>query len=552
MAKQLNHSIGRSFPILFVCVIFLFCFRAVNGASPGFIWAKTAGGNGQEISYDLAVDTNYNCLVAGYFNSTNFKFDNIIVSNSVQIGAPPMDCFLAKYNSNGVVQWAKTLGGSGHDRAFCAAMDAQGNCYIAGGFASTNFFIGSTKLTNTMSNGNPAFFVAKFSPTGSLLWARCPDKNYSTGVVGLAVDASNNVCVAGSITGTNIIGGTNFVAGNYSDVLLLKYDSSGNLLWGQHPGGSEGDSGSDLAVDDLGNLYLSATFHSSNATFGSFVFTNTQSDFGYFTDIAVVKYDPNGSVLWAKQFGGEINEIARGIAVDSQHNCYITGDFQSSNIFIGNFVLTNSSFLDPFIAKLGPDGTPLWANAGHGDDEDSTWKIAVDRSGNSYIGGYFQSAYLTLDNLTLTNFTTNALNDADAFVAKYDTDGNVLWATQVCATNEQRVFSLAVADDVLFATGWTQGTNVYFGYTAVTNTYLDIFVTRLQTDFPRLQCLLTKENGSNMLQMTWPLNPSPSILEYSTNLHDWDALSGSYFYLNGQTVKTVPADGTRFYRLQRF
>ncbi|MDB6028990.1 MAG: hypothetical protein JWM68_5213 [Verrucomicrobiales bacterium] len=538
--------------ILFLTATFL--SGTANAASPGFRWVKTAGGTGSEVSYDLAVDSQGNCLTAGYFNSTYFYWGNTLLLTNTVLTNAPMDCFVTLCNSNGVVQWARKLGGAGDDRAFCAAVDAQGCCYVAGRFDSPNLSVGNITLTNTASNGRYSFFVAKLSPTGVPLWARCPNKSFSSTAMGLAVDASKNVYVTGSINGTNIIGGTNFVVSSTtaSDVLLLKYDPSGNLIWGQHPGGSNSDSGSDIAVDDAGSLYLSAAFRGTNVAFGSFVFSSPDRGFGELSDIVVAKYDPNGTVLWANAFGGEYNEIARGIAVDAQHNCYITGDYQSTNFALGGFVLTNSNPAgDLFVAKFSSNGVPLWAKSGHGDGFDSAWKIAVDPSGNSYIGGFFESPTLTIDNVTVTNFVTNGFIDADGIIAKFDTDGNLLWTTQISADDEQRVFSLGLSGDALYATGWTQGT-VYFGNESVTTSDIDLFVTRLYLDFPRLQYALTNENGSNALRLTWPVEAGLTFLQSSTNLHDWQWRGPGIFSANGEWTTTVSPTNSTFFRVQRF
>jgi hypothetical protein len=527
---------------------------AGEAAAPDFLWLRTAGAEGIELGYSIAVDPAGSSFIAGEFSSTNLEFGSIVLTNA----QPPFfDAFVARYNSDGTLLWAKRMGGTNDDRALAIAIDAQDNCYVAGNYVSSNFFTGGVTLTNYAPNGNGSIFVAKFDATGNLLWARGPDWAYDQFAGRIAVDAAGNCYVTGQFNGTNIYAGRKYVSRGYSDVLLLKYDPNGNLLWVQTAGGNYVDGGSSVTVDAAGNAYLLAYTRSTNAVFGNAAagMTYTFAVQGQYTDqdIIVAKYAPSGYVVWARQFGGGGLDGGTGIVLDNGGNIYITGSYTSTNILFGATTLTNIGDLlinSLFLAKLDSTGNPLWAKAVHGDNQKTSAGVAVDFAGNSYIAGYFQSSNLFFDTITLTNTESGGYIDDDIFIAKYDTMGNLLWVDQPRGTNFQFAYSIAVdAMANAYVSGSTQGTNVLFGSLATTNTYLDLFVAKLDSDYTFLQCGLS--NGTPVI--SWPAAHRDGFVpEVTTNFQSWSPAKGLIFTNNGTKYLTNSVTGDRqFFRLRQ-
>jgi len=529
-----------------------------------FLWLRTAGGSGAEVSRQIVVDDAGSSYIVGEFNSTNLPFGSIVLTNTLPSSLSTWDGFIVKYDSSGNVVWAKKFGGTNDDRGSSIAVDNQHNCYVTGWFDSTNFYIDGVTLTNYSPNGNSSLFVAKFDAAANLLWARGPSGGYNTSGSKIAVDSTGNCYVTGSFNGTNTFGGTNLVSRGSSDVLLLKYDPDGNLLWAQQAGGSALDGGAGIALDASNNVYLLANIRSTNAAFGSFVF----SVIGTYIcqNMVVAKYDPAGNVIWAKQYGGTSLDAGTSIVVDKSTNCYITGSASSTNLFFGSIVLTNNYNLligtAVFVVKLDDCGNALWAKAAQGNNTVSSQGIAVDQAGNSYIAGYFQCDYLVFDTMTLTNTEPDPFGGgpADAFVAKFDAYGNLLRVVQPVGTNDQRAFSIAVDSAAnVYITGWTQGTNVLFGSFATTNAYLDMFVAKIDPDYPVLQIEPASDLGVSMpgggVVVSWPINKtgySGFTLESSPDLVTWgpaqlfeNIIGGDRYYL----VVEMSGDHN-FYRLR--
>ncbi len=537
-------------------------------ASAGdYQWLRVAGGEGAEVSRQIVVDAAGSSYIIGGFNSSNCPFGSIVLTNSLQSASPTWDGFLVKYDTKGSVVWAQKFGGTSDDRGSGVAVDVSHQGYITGFFESTNFTIGGVTLTNYAPNENSSLFVAKLDAMGNLLWAQSPRSSSSASGSRIVVDSAGNSYVAGTFTGTNYFGSTNLVSRGYSDALLLKYDPDGNLLWAQQAGGEYVDSAAGLALDAADNLYLLANIRSTNAGFGGYFFsvkgTNTCQN------LVVAKYNPSGSVVWAKLYGGTDVDSATGIAIGPNTNCYLTGMIRSTNMVFGSITLSatgNTLFGDIFVAHLNSSGNALEAWTVQGEGMDGSSGIAVDQFGDCYIAGFFQSMNLVFNSgwlgaVTLTNSDPNIFPDADAFVADFDGYGNVMHTFQPTGMRDQRAFSIALdAAATPYVTGWTMGTNVVFGTFATTNAYLDMFVTKLDPNYPMLR--LDDGDHSSSIQapgevfVSWPLNQTGSDaanVEVSTNLINWGDPTGFAASILGGGRRWLELDkpaGPVFYRLR--
>jgi len=554
-----------------VCVwgaLFLFLGLYQSRAGAGdFQWLRTAGGSNAEVPRQIVVDDTGSSYIVGSFNSSNIVFGGKSITNTLRTAFSTWDTFVVKYDTTSAVVWALKLGGTNDDRGGGIAVDAQHNVYVTGYFESTNFYVGAMTLTNRAPSGNSSLFVAKFDSLAHLVWADSPRQStYSSSGSRVAVDGAGNVYVAGSFRGTNDFGGTNLIGQGYSDALLLKYDSTGHVLWARRAGGEDMDGASGLALDADGNVYLLANIRSTNAVFGAFTFavkgTNTCQN------MVVAKYDPAGTVLWAKQYGGTDIDAGADIALGPKTNCYITGTFMSSNLVFGGTTLSDPKgvpYGDIFVAVLNRNGDPQSAWAVHGDWSVGSTALAVDPVGNCYITGFFLGTNLVFtsgwqNGVTLANSDTNFFaGSADAYVAKFTADGNLMRVFQPVGLNDQRAFSLAVdAKGVPYVTGWTMGTNVMFGSFAATNAYLDMFVGKLDPGYPVLRMETEASSGFAvpgmvMLSFRWDETGSAGVnVEFSTNLMTWsDATVFQTIVGMGRSYPLILKTGDRtYYRLR--
>ena len=160
--------------------------------------------------------------------------------------------------------WARTWGSFGDDMGTCVATDLAGNIYVGGRYEGIVDFNPGSGVDNHISAGLFDCFVSKFDQSGNFLWAKTWGGSGWDDVLGIAVDLSGNVYTTGRFWNTvDFDPGTgvdNHTSGGQVDAFLSKLDSSGNFQWARTWGGSEGDNGAGVAVDQSGNPYVTGCF----------------------------------------------------------------------------------------------------------------------------------------------------------------------------------------------------------------------------------------------------------------------------------------------------
>jgi mRNA-degrading endonuclease HigB of HigAB toxin-antitoxin module len=432
-------------------------FVAKYDASGNAVWAMQPA-TGSLQGTRIAVDGPGNSYLTGYFYGSA-TFGNTTLTNSSGSG----DLFVAKYDAAGNVLWANQASGTDYEYGQSITVDGSGNSYVTG------YFYGSATFGNTtlISSGNDDVFIAKYDTSGNVIWAKeavGTDYEYANGIV---VDGSGNSYVTGYFYGSATFGDTTLTSSNGSDdVFIAKYDTAGNVLWATQTGGIGDEYGQSIAVDGSGNSYVTGNF-SGSATFGSNILTNTSGS----DDVFIVKYDAAGNVIWAKQSGGTGDEYGQSIAVDGSGNSYVTGNFSGSAAF-GSTTLTSTGNSDAFVAKYDAAGNELWdLNPVGFSADDFGRSVATDAAGNSYVTGSFQGK-ITFGNTTLTS--SGFSENQDFFIAKYNAAGNVLWAKQAVGTDYKYGNGIAVdGSGNSYVTGNFYGSATFGSTTLTSGTGID-------------------------------------------------------------------------------
>jgi hypothetical protein len=166
-----------------------------------------------------------------------------------------------------------------------------------------------------------------------------------------------------------------------------------------------------------------------------------------------------GNWIWGKSAHGIGNDEGMSVASDLNGNVYVTGEFSSPTIIFGNDTLTNAGAWDIYLAKYDQSGNLLWVKGAGGANSDGGNSVTTDKSGNVYLTGYFYSSTITFGTTTLNN-----LGSGNLFLTKFDSSGNVIWAT--CPTGSNYATGYSLATDSLanvFVTGYFQSTSITFG-----------------------------------------------------------------------------------------
>src|SRR5262245_14658923 len=125
--------------------------------APNWLWAKSSAGSGSKYGNVIASDKSGNVVMAGNFYSSSVSIGTITVSNLGPLNT--QDIFIAKYDGNGNVLWAKSMGGAGYDECACIITDANSNIILIGRYSSPTISLGTTTLTNA---GGRDVFLMKF------------------------------------------------------------------------------------------------------------------------------------------------------------------------------------------------------------------------------------------------------------------------------------------------------------------------------------------------------------------------------------------------------
>ena len=253
------------------------------------------------------------------------------------------------------------------------------------------------------------------------------------------------------------------------------YAQTPTLSWVKQLGGSGADYGNSIAVHTNGDVYT-AGFFTGTVDFnlgGSGGTANLTADS---TDIFICKHDSFGVFKWARRMGGPTSkDAAYSIALDANGNAFITGLFKGAASFenagagsgfvVGSAVnYTSAGGTDIFIAKFNASGTLQWVKKMGGTKDDSGYAIALDKSGDAYITGWF-SATANLDpngtlNITAYGTTAPISYPTDIFVSKIKSNGNTGWSKQMGGGGYEFGFGIKVdANKNVYSTGGFQDNN---------------------------------------------------------------------------------------------
>ena len=428
-------------------------------SAPTFSNVAKAGGGGNDFGAALALGANGVRVIAGVFEGTAAFGTNVLTSHGGQ------DIFVAKLDGLGNYLWAKSAGGAGNDQGRGIAVDALGNCYVAGYFTNTATFGGTTLV----SRGGYDAFLMKLDSSGNLVWVKQLGGSGDDMGAGVGLDASGNSYVTGSFSGTASFGDYVLTSAGLTDLFLVKLDGAGNVIWAHGGGGPGADAGTTLAVDSVGFSYVVGRF-SGTASFGSFSVNS-----GGGVDGFVAKFDSAGNPQWVRRVGGPLDDAASGVALDSAGNSYIVGQFSGVATF-GTLNATSAGASDIFVAKYDNVGDALWVSVAGGAGPDAGLAVAANAAGDVFVTGSFSGAA-----------TFGALNFAsaggtDLFVAQYNTSGSLLWAKRAGGAGADAANAIAVdTRGALHLTGQFSGAASFDNFEVSAASGSDAFVAILST-----------------------------------------------------------------------
>lgn len=453
-------------------ILFIFllgCSKLVFGQDANFLWVKQFGGTGTSGANSMELDASGNIYTIGDFSGTVDFNPGSGIYNLTSIG--DNDLFVSKLDSAGNFIWAKQIGGQSYPSQYDLALDAAGNIYITGTFWGMVDFDLGAGIFNLNTIGTHDLFVLKLDSFGNFIWAKQIGGSLGS-VMGtsISLDDLGNIYTTGYFADTIDFdpGAGTFMLNPdnnwFFSMFVLKLNPSGNFAWAKAMYGPySGVQSESISIDRFGNVLTTGQFHDT-VDFDPGVGTFTLVPFGSFGDWDhfISKLDSSGNFVWAKQFGGESNQIGFSITTDAFSNVYTTGVFDATTDFDpgpGTFFMTPTTGRNTFVSKLDTAGNFVWAKQitgySYGND------LTLDDDFNVYTTGFFQG-YTDFDPGSGTSIINEPLTPPDTYISKFDSSGNFIWVRRFEGAAPSSNYGGSIAVDAfnnIYTTGSFQGTS---------------------------------------------------------------------------------------------
>ncbi len=458
------------------------------------------GGPGEEAGAQVVLDSSGAIYLAGATQSPASPSLNPFQQTNIVSDAP----FVMKMTpQTDHVVYFVVLGSNGWDSAAGLAVDATGSVVVVGITRSATFPLKNAFQSNFISQYWTEFVTKLSSDARSLIYSTYYGGTYEEDPVGVRLDSQGNAYTAGLTYSSDfpVLRALQADYGGAADCYVGKISSTGSLIFSTYFGGSANDYCYSMVLGQDGSPIIVAGSSSPDFPFKNAI----QTDFNRITP-ALFKISSDGQTLLYSSFiGGPIWGTARGVAVDSNGNIYVTGDVIGTGLVTKNAFQTEplAATQSDFFMKLDPSGQNLIYSSYLGGSSAAATSIVVDAQGSVYVGGLAESAdFPTLN--SLQQYKGGGILQSDLFVAKFAPSGNqLIYSTLLGGSgNEQGPVLTLDASGNLYGIGTTQSTDF-----PVVNAYQPQF----GGDF---DAVLFKISDSTVLPPS-PLSVLPGQLSFS-------------------------------------
>jgi len=344
------------------CDIFVARYNA-NGT---LAWATRAGGTDTDQGYGISAFPNGTSVVTGRFKGTAvFGVGEPNETTLVAAGYYDYDILIARYNSDGTLDWATRASGT-QEEGLGISSFPDGTSVVTGWFADTVVFgAGELNETTLVSAGAGDIFVARYNTDGTLAWATRVGGAYHDLGRGISTFADGTSVVTGDFRDTAVFGAgepneTTLVAIK-SDIFIAKYNSDGTLAWAKRAGGKGWDQGWSISAFFDGTSVVTGPFRGL-VIFGAGELNETTLVSAGSMDIFIVKYNADGTLAWATRAGGTKWDHGWDISSFPDGTSVVTGYIEGTAVFgsgePNETTLISAGYDDIFVAKYGGPSTP--------------------------------------------------------------------------------------------------------------------------------------------------------------------------------------------------
>ncbi|MCE7734090.1 MAG: hypothetical protein GPJ54_04370 [Candidatus Heimdallarchaeota archaeon] len=395
--------------------------------------------------------------VMGNGNFVNLPNSNISPNQGIELNQDfsVSDFFYSKV----FLSDSNTLGGDNpKNTGISIGTDSQNNIIMGGGTTQDSFLV-TTGAFQTDHSGNQDGFLSKLNENGTILWSTFLGGSDLDVVTSLAVDSQDNIVVAGyseSINFHTTTGAFQEDFGGSRDIFLMKFTSSGELIWSTYVGGEKregnyqrnGEGKNRVLIDSNDDIIVSGTTHSDNfPTLNAYQSVNE----GGLSDAFLSKFKKSGELEWSTYLGGNGSEIGSDIAVDTKDNIVIVGRTESSNFPVLSAFdsILSDEGTDAFISKFNTSGNLLWSThqggnlceGGCSEAANRANTVVIDKFDQIIVGGNTD----VVDNeLTSGAFDRSPGGLPSGFISKYSENGTLSYASYLGKGGENHILDLHV------------------------------------------------------------------------------------------------------------
>jgi hypothetical protein len=319
-------------------------------------------------------------------------------------------------------------------RLYGIAVDAAGNAYVCG-----------TTWSRGPNDQATEAYVAKLNSSGTaFLWSTwIGSYDYEDSASAIAIDAAGNAYVTGwtvyDVSGRQsppfptTPNAIQTKPGDFTDAFVSKFDTNGNLVYSTLLGGNQDERGEGIAVDALGNMFVTGQTSSANFPVANAMQSSIRGGSDAF--ISVLNAQGN-AFIYSTYLGGSRVDGGSAIAVDSTGSAYVTGFTSSADFPVSDPVrMPEAGGQDAFVSKINPAGTGMvYSRYIGGSGDDYPTGIALDASNNAYISGRTNSTNFP----TASPFQATLHGGWDAFVTKLDSSAAFVYSTYLGGGSDER------------------------------------------------------------------------------------------------------------------
>ncbi len=392
------------------------------------------GGSGEDFGLETCVDSSGNIIIVGYTTSTQ----NIATQGAHQTTLKgDRDAFIAKFDKDGELLWATYFGGNDYENGHSVSVDKDGYIVLTGWTKSKFELATQGAYQYFFGGGEFDSYIARFTPSGNLLWATYyggPSNDYINDV---AIDGYGDIVFVGRTSSKYSLASNDAYQESLNgdnDAFIGKFSPEGLREWGTYFGGKSFDAGIEICADIFNNITIAGFTKSKDVISSDNAHQDTiAGDWDGF----LAKFDSKGYRIWATYYGGAKEDDGWGVTFDGDGSIYLIGKTKSEEgistpgAFKEN--IADTLEFDSYIAKFNKNGERLWASYYGGDDEEKGGVADIDFLGNLYLAGdsYSETGIATND-----GWQTENMGGYDAYIAKFSAAGDRLWASYYGGYND--------------------------------------------------------------------------------------------------------------------